>query len=206
MDRSRQIKDFTLKLFQGTEMNSVFPELAKLRIQIFRDFPYLYEGDLEYEKKYLKRYSNSSRGFLAALYDADNNMIGAATALPLSDEEEFVQNPFLKSKLPIHEIFYFGESVLLPEYRGQGLGHVFFDEREKFSLSFSDYKITTFCAVQRSSDHPLRPTHYKPLNEFWEKRGYKIQPELQSEFSWADLDSKNETLKKMQYWIKRWKS
>lgn len=204
MDRSRQIGPYTVQRFIGSEMDAVFTELASLRIQVFRDYPYLYEGNLEYEKKYLKRYSKSSRGFLVAIYD-QKKMIGAATALPLQDEEEFVQRPFLNQGLPLNKIFYFGESVLLPEYRGKGLGHIFFDERENYALLHPEYEITTFCAVIRPDDHAMKPVNYKPLNAFWEKRGYTLQPGIKSEFSWADIGSMNETLKPMQYWLKEWR-
>jgi hypothetical protein len=208
MDRSRQIAtsggSFLIRRFIGSEMTSVFDDLATLRIRVFRDFPYLYEGDFEYEKKYLKRYSGSSRGFLTTLYNGEQ-MIGAATALPLEDEEDFVKRPFQDQAYRISKIFYFGESVLLPEYRGKGLGHVFFDERERFALSDPQFDRTTFCAVVRPLEHALRPSSYNPLDKFWTKRGYEIKSDLQTEFSWADIGEKNKSLKTMQYWMREWK-
>ena len=58
-------------------------ELAELRIEVFRDFPYLYEGNREYERRYLDRYAQSDRSvFVLAL--EFNRLVGAATALPLS--------------------------------------------------------------------------------------------------------------------------
>ena len=44
----------------GVDTSSLFEELAALRIEVFRDFPYLYEGSLEYEKEYLNTYSQSA--------------------------------------------------------------------------------------------------------------------------------------------------
>ncbi|MCX8509604.1 MAG: GNAT family N-acetyltransferase, partial [Rhodobacteraceae bacterium] len=35
-------------------------EVAKLRITVFRDWPYLYDGDLIYERKYLAAYLESA--------------------------------------------------------------------------------------------------------------------------------------------------
>ena len=37
---------------------------------------------------------------------------------------------FVARGIEVARLFYFGESVLLPEYRGQGVGHAFFDHRE----------------------------------------------------------------------------
>lgn len=178
--------------------------LAKLRIEVFRDFPYLYEGSLDYEKKYLEVYLNSKRCAVIAAFDGDK-MVGAATALPLTDENDYVQKPFLEAGMNLEEIFYFGESVLLKEYRGFGFGHKFFDGREEAALSYPDYKVTTFCAVQRTFTHPMRPANYQPLDEFWEKRGYIKNDEIKSKFSWLDIGDDFETQKNMVYWIKKWK-
>lgn len=41
----------TLKQVTGAELASVVPELARLRIRVFREFPYLYDGTWEYEEK-----------------------------------------------------------------------------------------------------------------------------------------------------------
>ncbi|MCL5974858.1 MAG: GNAT family N-acetyltransferase, partial [Gammaproteobacteria bacterium] len=45
-----------LKRLSGEALNQFIPELAKLRIQVFRDFPYLYDGDPDYEARYLQTY------------------------------------------------------------------------------------------------------------------------------------------------------
>lgn len=189
------------KSFLGSDIQSVFEPLAKLRITVFRDFPYLYEGTLEYEKDYLKTYAAAPRAYLFAAFEGAQ-MIGATTCIPLSDETEEVQAPFLAAGIPLEEVFYFGESILLPKYRGLGLGHRFFDAREAHAAQFGTYRITSFCAVDRPVDHPLRPAGYRPLDEFWIKRGYQKAPELQTEFSWPDLGAPDSTPKTMIYWTR----
>ena len=37
-------------LLTGTALGQVLPDLARLRITVFRDWPYLYEGTLAYEQ------------------------------------------------------------------------------------------------------------------------------------------------------------
>lgn len=194
-----------IERLQGERLRQEIPSLAALRIEIFRAFPYLYEGSLDYEKKYLERYINSPRCAVIAAYDTDKNnqMIGAATALPLSEEMAEIQNPFLKKGMKLSEVYYFGESVLKPEYRGQGIGHKFFDEREKVALEDSQTKFTSFCAVVRK-DHPLTPEGYRPLDEFWKKRGYAKHSEMTTHLSWQDLDQSTETSKEMIFWLKAW--
>lgn len=185
----------------GSAFRSVFDELAALRITVFRDFPYLYEGSVAYEKEYLETYACAEQSFLFAAYDGDQ-MVGATTALPLLDETADVQQPFRDAGFDLNTIFYFGESILLPEYRGLGLGHRFFDEREAHARQFGQYTVTCFCAVQRPADHPLRPADYQPLDAFWTKRGYQRHPNLQSIFTWPDRGETVSTPKPMLYWMR----
>lgn len=186
----------------GAEIATVFDNLAKLRITVFRAFPYLYEGSIDYEKEYLKVYSESENSFLFAVYD-EQEMVGATTCIPLVDETPEVQEPFIKAGIDLESVFYFGESILLPEYRGLGLGHRFFDEREAHARSFPSCKITCFCSVARPENHPLKPVDYQPLDKFWSKKGYKKEFSLKSQFDWLDIGNSQSTQKDMIYWIKK---
>lgn len=194
--------ELTYQGFFGAQIASVFEPLANLRITVFRSFPYLYEGTLEYELDYLKTYADSPRALLFAVFDGDR-MVGATTALPLADETEEVQAPFVNTGYKVEDVFYFGESILSPEYRGLGIGHRFFEEREKHTRSFGTFKYTSFCAVQRPADHPARPADYQPLDVFWKKRGYTSVPALTTQFSWPDLGETESTPKTMLFWLKK---
>lgn len=185
---------------QGNAIASVFDDLAKLRITVFRDFPYLYEGSLDYEKEYLKIYSKSERAFLFAVYDGEK-MVGATTCIPLSDETNEVQAAFKNAGSDIGKIFYFGESILLTQYRGLGLGHRFFDEREKHAAGFGTFKTTCFCSVERIN-HPAQPADYRPNDAFWIKRGYHKVPELTTTMEWPDIGETISTPKTMIFWTK----
>jgi GNAT superfamily N-acetyltransferase len=185
----------------GAAFTDVFEDLAALRIAVFRDFPYLYEGTLAYEKDYLQTYAQAAHAFLFAVYDGPK-MVGATTCIPLADETDEVKKPFVDAGYDLQTVFYFGESILLPAYRGLGLGHRFFDEREAHAGSFGTYTTTCFCAVQRPDNHPQRPANYQPLDAFWIKRGYQKAPELQSLFAWPDIGEPVSTEKPMVYWTR----
>jgi GNAT superfamily N-acetyltransferase len=187
---------------KGREIESVFDDLAELRIAVFHDYPYLYEGTVAYEKEYLKVYSNSNRSFLYALYD-NARLVGATTCIPLSDETAGVRKPFEDSGFDVSAVFYFGESILLSDYRGLGFGHRFFDEREAHARSFGTYKLTCFCSVDRGDGHPAKPENYRPNDAFWIKRGYKKEPELHSVMEWPDIGEETSSAKKMIFWTKR---
>lgn len=191
----------TVRRLRGEELRNAMSALADLRIVVFRDFPYLYEGSLDYEKKYLETYIKSGRAVIIAAFDGDE-IVGASTALPLSDEVAEVQKPFIETGISLESVFYFGESVLRKDYRGLGIGHQFFELREAAALEESRCTHACFCAVDRSMNHPKWPQGYRPLDEFWSKRGYRQQPQMNTEFVWKELGEPQESPKKMNFWMK----
>ncbi len=191
--------------YTGADIASVFEDLAHMRMQVFREFPYLYDGtDLSYEMKYLQTYADSDRSMALTVYDGDQ-IIGATTCIPLYDETDEIRQAFEKAGPDISKVFYFGESIVLKSYRGLGLGHRFFDERESHAGTFGDYEWTSFCAVHRGNEHPSQPAEYRPNDAFWNKRGYIKMPELNTSMSWADLGDIEQSAKLMEFWLRRMK-
>ncbi|WP_430321652.1 hypothetical protein, partial [Salmonella enterica] len=86
---------------------------------------------------------------------------------------------------------------LLPDYRGHGIGHAFFDAREAQARACGA-DAACFAAVIRPADHPARPADYTPLDAFWHKRGYAPIPGLVTELGWKEHGEAEETLKPMQ--------
>ena len=190
----------TVTKLTGNDLKARLDDLAKLRIEIFRAWPYLYKGTIAYERQYLPRYAEARTGTMIVA-EEDGVIVGASTALGLDEEEDNVHQPFLDAGLDMRGIFYFGESVLLPAYRGQGIGVRFFEEREKAALGHG-YKEACFCAVVRPDDHPARPKDYVPLDGFWTKRGYAKRPELIAKFAWRDIGERDDSDKPMVFWMK----
>ncbi|WP_137134877.1 GNAT family N-acetyltransferase [Rhizobium sp. FKY42] len=189
-----------VKSFSGSDATPFFDDLARLRITVFREFPYLYDGNPDYERTYLATYARSDGSFFVLAFD-DEAVVGAATATPMATETEEVKAPFLASGRNPQDFLYFGESVLLPSYRGQGIGLAFFEGREQQARKLG-LANCTFCAVERPEDHPRRPKDYAPLTRFWQKRGYSHHPELRTTFSWRDLDEESESPKPLSFWIR----
>lgn len=184
----------------GDSLRERLDDLAKLRMDVFRAWPYLYKGTLAYERQYLPRYAEAKTGTMVVAQDG-GLIVGVSTALGLDEEDDYIQKPFVTAKMKLDKIFYFGESVLLPPYRRQGVGSRFFEEREKAAREYG-YKSAAFCAVERPKDHPARPKDYVPLDGFWEKRGYRKHPELVANFSWRDIGERQESEKPMVFWMK----
>lgn len=184
----------------GTAMQAALSDLARLRITVFAAWPYLYAGSEDYEREYLAEFTASPDAVLVAAYDGAR-IIGAATASPLIAQDDYIRAPFLLAGIDPASVFYFGESVLLPDYRGQGIGHAFFDHREAAARTWGASH-SSFCAVVRPEDHPARPAGYVPLDAFWGKRGYAPVPGLVGNFEWQDHGEAVETAKPMQYWMR----
>src|SRR3546814_3503369 len=125
--------------------------LATLRMTVFRGWPYLYDGSLDYEAGYLSDFLSDETAVLVVARLGDIP-IGMATASPMATQGEAVRAPFLAAGIDVRSLFYFGESVLLPQFRGLGVGHRFFDEREAAARS-AGATGATFCAVDRSEEH-----------------------------------------------------
>lgn len=184
-----------------SEAEAGFDDLARLRIDVFRDFPYLYDGDIDYERRYLATSMESPGAVVIGALDG-SRLVGAATASPLSDHFEEFGKPFAERGMDPAEFFYFGESVLRKAYRGRGVGVRFFEERERAARE-QGFPACVFSSVVRAPDHPSRPQGYRPLDDFWSNRGYSRIEGLTTGFSWRDLGEEAETVKRMEYWSKR---
>ena len=184
----------------GAEIHAAIDDLAALRIAVFAAYPYLYDGDAGYEADYLKEFIAAPDAVLVAAFDKAR-IVGAATASPMWAQKAEFRAPFEERGIATDSLFYFGESVLLPDYRGHGIGHAFFDHREEQARRCGA-TAATFAAVIRPDDHPARPAGYTPLDAFWTKRGYAPVPGFITELAWKEHGEADESLKPMQYWMR----
>lgn len=175
-------------------------DLARLRIRVFRDWPYLYDGSVEYEARYLTAFAGSEGAVLVAAYDG-SAMVGASTGLPLAHEHEAFSAPIAAAGQDTARVFYCAESVLLRECRGRGVYRAFFERREAHARRLG-FDTAVFCGVVRPDTHPARPTDHQPLDPVWRRFGYRPLDGAVARYSWTDVGDTGETAKPMQYWIK----
>ncbi|MEM7598334.1 MAG: GNAT family N-acetyltransferase [Pseudomonadota bacterium] len=185
---------------QGEALTTALAHVARLRIEVFRAWPYLYDGDMAYEEAYLRVYRDNPRAILVAAFDGDR-LVGASTGAPMAEHDDEFGAAFGHAQPPMSEVFYCAESVLLPAYRGQGVGHRFFDMREDHARALG-FAYSAFCAVSRPTDHALRPREYRPLDPFWRKRGYAPVEGAVARFVWKDIDQPGETRHDLQFWMR----
>jgi GNAT superfamily N-acetyltransferase len=190
----------------GDGLSDALGDVARLRTEVFRAWPYLYDGTPAYEREYLAHFA-TAKDALIVVARAGGTVVGAATAAPLvGHTAEFVPL-FAAHGLDPDSIFYCGESVLLPAYRGRGIGHAFFDAREAHARrcvakNAGPFTHITFCGVVRDTDDPRQPAGYQPLDDFWAKRGYAQVRGLTGSYSWREVGAPTETEKRMQFWMK----
>lgn len=182
----------------GDAIRPYIPALAELRMRIFCEYPYLYQGSVEYEQNYLKDYANQATNLCVIATDGEQ-VVGASTAMWLRHTAPAFQHCFSGSPCNTAAIFYFGESVLLPEYRGRKIGHAFFDHREQHAR-LCGAETAAFCAIERPN-RP-QPESYRPLDGFWHKRGFTRNPDLAVNYRWKEVGESIETDHKLVFWTK----
>lgn len=195
-----------LKILRGEGLTAALPDLARLRITVFREWPYLYDGTRAYEETYLAELAQARDAVVVAAVDA-GRIVGAATAAPLLQHTPEFAPLFAHQDIDPVRVFYFGESVLLEPWRGAGLGHGFFDHRDAAARGArapdgAGYTHAAFCAVVRTDDDPRRPAAYSPLDAFWRRRGFEPRPGMQGSYRWREVGAASETDHAMQFWLK----
>jgi GNAT superfamily N-acetyltransferase len=185
----------------GREMEQALPALARLRIEVFRAYPYLYAGTEGYELDYLHTFSRAPDALIVTAENEAGEIVGCATGSALTWHHVEFAEPLVDAGIDLATTFYFGESVLLPTYRGHGIGHAFFYAREAHALAHG-FKRACFCAVERPADHPQRPDEYSPLDAFWTARGYSHLEGAASHFDWPETPNGPQIVHRMHYWTR----
>ncbi|WP_201305991.1 GNAT family N-acetyltransferase [Roseomonas harenae] len=174
--------------------------VARLRAIVFRDWPYLYEAQEGYEAGYLRSYAESP-GAAVILALAGEEPVGAATCQPMVEAGRAVLEAAAKVGMDPATTCYFGESVLLPEWRGRGIGVAFFAAREAHARSLG-LRRAAFCAVRRAPSDPRRPAGHEPLDAFWRKRGYVPVPGMAAHMMWREVGSEAEMPHILDFWAR----
>jgi GNAT superfamily N-acetyltransferase len=192
--------EIDVRVLRGPELEAALDGVAQLRITVFRDWPYLYDGSLGYERQYLDTYRDNPGALLVGAFH-QGNLVGASTSTPMEDHAPELAAPLRAQGIALEKILYGAESVLLPPYRGIGLGHRFIDFREAHARALGRTHVA-FCSVLRSLDHPARPANARTNDAFWQGRGYAPLPGVLAHFSWKDLGDTVETEKPLQFWMR----
>jgi GNAT superfamily N-acetyltransferase len=189
-----------VETFRGEALLAHLPAVSRLRAAVFREWPYLYAAEEADEARYMRHYAEDAKAAVVLAFDGAE-VVGAATCQPMAHSHPEVRQAFAAHGLDAGRFCYFGESVLLPAYRGQGVGVAFFAAREAHAGSLG-LPAAAFCAVVRNPYDPRKPEGYVPLDAFWRKRGYVHQPHLTCGFRWRELGEDRESPHLLSFWMK----
>ncbi len=190
-----------IQTFTGPSIAGFIPALARLRMQVFRDWPYLYEGDEAEERTHLAAFAGSQDSALVVAF-AGAEPVGCSTCLPLRHEAAHVRAPFEAHGWDVGRFCYFGESVLARAHRGQGAGVAFFAAREAHAAGLPGCDAATFCAVRRAGGDPRRPGDAAPLDRFWTNRGYARLPDMACAMTWPEVGGAGRVAHQLDFWAK----
>ena len=88
-----------VRALTGAELEAHLDDVARLRIAVFRDWPYLYDGTLDYERAYLTTYRDNPGALLVGAFDA-GLLVGASTSTFMEDHAEGFAAPLRQMGLP----------------------------------------------------------------------------------------------------------
>ncbi|MBX9977137.1 MAG: GNAT family N-acetyltransferase [Alphaproteobacteria bacterium] len=193
--------NLVIKTLQGDEARPYLEQIATLRIHMFKEFPYLYEGSLVYEKDYLETYFKSKNSVILLVFDGDK-VVGFSNSIPMTDETKEIQKPLRDKGLDPQHYLYIGEVMIQPPYRGKGLLRQFFDYHE-LRAKKERYSHLVFMTVDRPKTHPLRPMDYRILEPIWTHFGYSVLEGAYVNLSWKQVDTHKDEKNTLTLWMKK---
>ena len=191
----------SISILTGSQISQHIEAIAQLRIDIFKEYPYLYDGNLEYEIRYLKKFMDTPDSMIVILNNSAH-IVGAITGLPLKYEDDIIKEPWLKQHKPLDKVYYFSEILIYSDYRGKGLGRELFEAAEATARDFSVYDCFSLATVIRADNHPSKPADYKALDNFWIHHGYHKDETLIFQIPWKEIDKADISSKPLLFWIK----
>jgi len=194
-----------VEILIGNNASRYIDLVAKLRLEYFKEFPYLYEGNIEYEKKYVTGYTLDKKSMIAVV-KINGEVAGISTGIPLISDSEIVadiKKGFQKKEINIDEYYYYGEVIILPKFRGLGLSRKLFEAQDKIVKEWG-FRHVYILTVIRENNHPLKPKNYKSPDVLWKRLGF-LQIDKTVSYHWSTIQ-KDGSVKNnentLQFWIK----
>lgn len=192
-------EEIQIKTFRGEEITPYTKEFIQIVDQIYREYPYLYNGDDKEYEDYLASYSKTKEAMICFAFEG-KEVIGIAAGMPMSMTRKSYQKPLLANSYKLDSLFYLGEFGLKPEYHGKGIEEKMYQEIENFALAGQFKELFLF---EVESSKPVAKKSYIPQNDFWKKNGFIRHPELNFVINWVNINEKFESPHLAIYWIKK---
>lgn len=205
MNKTKNDLSISVEIVVGSDIQKYIDYVSALRISTFKDYPYLYKGSLNYEKKYIENYILDNKATLA-FAKVNNKIAGISTGIPLASNSEIVKDIqviFHKNNIDISRYYYYGETIVLPAYRRQGLTTMLYQKQNELVRNWG-FKYTTILTVMREDDDPLKPKGYQKPDEIWKHLGF-YKNGLVCAHNWPTIQKSGEVIEaynKLELWVK----
>src|SRR5882724_2882834 len=101
--------DIHVRSFTGPHLKTYLHSIAKLLAEVFREYPYLQETNMEQQIKHIKEAAVHKESIAVLIFD-NTTLVGASIGMPLTAESKEVQAVFLEKKFPIQNYYFFSAS------------------------------------------------------------------------------------------------
>jgi hypothetical protein len=195
------LTDIHVRSFTGLGLRPYIHSVAKLRLEVFKEYPYFKDPDLAEEMRHLRKISCCKESISVLIFDG-TTLVGVSIGYPLESAEPSLLGVWKGRHQEISSYFYFENPALLKHYRGRGIGHHFFDAKEAHVVHYKKYKHICFCAPESLECVPDRPSDFISPSDFWRKRGYIHHPEIKGTLSWKKNGEAHPKEHRMSFWVK----
>jgi GNAT superfamily N-acetyltransferase len=191
--------------YSGAQIEAVLSDVADLRIRVFRDYPYLYDGNRAYEETYLQGLARNDRS-LVVVARVDGAVVAAATALPLASDAEIlagIDGAFARLALDARDYYYYSEIVVDAAHRSRGIAREFYRRRRDHAIELGFHKVC-FAAIEREPGVLPAPAAYFDPAPMWTAMGFVKQPGIFVTFRWPTLtpSGTQDTDHRLVFWLR----
>jgi len=195
--------EYQVKIHTGSDLQSLFPFMAKLTCEVFSQYPYLYAGSASEVYPYMDAITNHPHSATAVAY-YNNIPVGFLSGVNLLHQDPLFSNSIIplltNSSYNPKECYYFSSIIIEPEHRGKHLSPKIFSALETYA---SNNGYTICCLGTESHEvHPMKPENYRTLGSLWTKLGY-IQSSITAHSSWSTFQA-NGSIANQQHPLNMW--
>jgi hypothetical protein len=191
--------DIQIQVLKGREVEPYVNDISRLRIILFREYPYLYEPDEEVDRGLVRLYTTEYA--IVVIAKDGEKMIGAMTGVPLNAVPARFLELFSTNQIDSAGIFYLGDALIEEKYRGGRLAFKMYNAFEKAVQAEGRYRQIAVIQANKPKDDPKRPANYVPLVNCG-NRGYVEHPELTIMTPWRAVGDVVETNHSVTFWLK----
>lgn len=186
------------KLICGMQISQYAPSISPL-LGYYREWPYLYQQldpleDVGYVNRQYAQHADS----IACIATHGETVVGVAMGQPL--KRCHLAFPQEERR---DDIFYWGELVVLPEFRRKGIAKQIYAKMGNAVIQSGKYRAICFASLDRPPDYRLNNLKTdRSLDNLWKRLGFEKRDDLRVEGRWVVLGDTEESVHPMYFWWK----